>query len=307
MEVQKKHVGAIKLYNKYFSLYEETQDSLLMKIELESLEKPEVSVFVLSYNHGKYIQDCLEGILMQRCNFSFEIVIGEDFSTDDTRAKILDYANLYPGKFKLLLHSKNLGAKKNQALTYQACSGKYIAVCEGDDYWTEPFKLQKQFDYLEINQDCSMVFHAAEHKNEITGEVKIDSPKRIKKNHKFEMKHAILGGGDFITTNAIFFRSKYIKNIPKWVLDAPVGDWPLTLLLASYGKIAYLHENMSCYRIMAEGSWSLKIKNDPQMDILFKTEMLKMWNEFDIWSDYKYRIYSKKMVYKMMKKKKKKN
>jgi glycosyltransferase involved in cell wall biosynthesis len=91
---------------------------------------------------------------MQKCNFSYNIVVGEDASTDKSREILLEYCKKYPGKFKLLLHEKNIGAMANQNEVFKACNGKYIALCEGDDYWTDPLKLQKQVDFLEENPDC---------------------------------------------------------------------------------------------------------------------------------------------------------
>ncbi len=96
---------------------------------------------------------------MQKCDFDFDIVVGEDCSTDNTRTILLEYQKKYPSKFRLLLHEKNIGAMNNQMETLSACKGKYIALCEGDDYWTDPLKLQKQVDFLESHEDYNGVFH----------------------------------------------------------------------------------------------------------------------------------------------------
>lgn len=107
----------------------------------------------MSYNLEKYIAEALDSILMQKVNFKYNIVVGEDCSTDNTRQILQEYASKYPDKFTLLLHKKNLGVVANFATTLKSCQGKYIALLDGDDYWTDPFKLQKQVDFLESNKD----------------------------------------------------------------------------------------------------------------------------------------------------------
>jgi glycosyltransferase involved in cell wall biosynthesis len=119
------------------------------------INQPLVSVIVLVYNHEKYIADALDGILMQKVNFDYEIVLGEDCSTDKSREIIFKYAQKYPDKFNLILHEHNIGAIANQMAALSACTGKFIAFCEGDDYWTDPWKLHKQVNFLEENPEYS--------------------------------------------------------------------------------------------------------------------------------------------------------
>ena len=121
---------------------------------------PLVSIWMITYNHENYIREAIDSILMQETDFEYEIVIGEDCSTDNTRAILLEYKEKHPHKFKLLLHENNLGLIENMLTTFRACSGKYIATLEGDDFWTDPLKLQKQVDFLEENEDYSMCYHS---------------------------------------------------------------------------------------------------------------------------------------------------
>jgi len=118
-----------------------------------------VSVCMITYNHEKYIAQAIDGVLMQQTSFPFELIIGEDCSTDNTRKICEEYKAKYPDKIQLLLPDSNLGMKQNFISTLQACTSKYIAVCEGDDYWTDPCKLQKQVDFLEANEGYSVTFH----------------------------------------------------------------------------------------------------------------------------------------------------
>jgi glycosyltransferase involved in cell wall biosynthesis len=111
--------------------------------------KPLVSVCMITYNHEEFIAEAIESIIAQKTHFEFELVIGVDFSSDSTRALALAFKNKYSEKIKLLLHDCNIGMSDNFSKTFFACNGEYIALCEGDDYWTDPFKLQKQIDFLQ--------------------------------------------------------------------------------------------------------------------------------------------------------------
>ena len=128
---------------------------------LEAVPNPLVSIRTSTYNHGPYIKQCIEGILMQKTNFAFEYIIGEDFSTDETREIVFDYARKYPNIIRVITADYNVGSKANGRRCINACRGKYMALCEGDDYWTDPLKLQKQVDFLEGHPEYTMCFHAA--------------------------------------------------------------------------------------------------------------------------------------------------
>ncbi len=199
---------------------------------------------MITYNHENYIEQAIDSILVQECNFTFEIVIGEDFSTDNTRKILLDYQMQYPNKINLILHPKNIGAIKNQIETHKACKGKYIAICEGDDYWTDPKKLQKQVDLMEANPNYSICF---------TNGIKISEKERLKESiisngyHPKEFNTEYLISKDcMIPTASILF-----KNISLEIdlNNFPIGDYPLIYAISRYGKMAYIDEEMICYRI----------------------------------------------------------
>ena len=122
------------------------------------MTEPLVSVKMITYNHAPYIAQAIEGVLQQKTNFPFELVIGEDCSTDGTREIVFEYQEKYPDIIRVITSDKNVGMKKNGYRTTKACRGKYVAFCEGDDYWHHPDKLQKQVDYLESHPECGMVF-----------------------------------------------------------------------------------------------------------------------------------------------------
>lgn len=249
--VNPSHVAAIKLYEK--SGFVKVNDEIRMSLNLFDFNPPIVSVLAMTYNHELYIAQALEGILMQKTNFDFDIVVGEDCSTDNTRKIVLEYADKYPGKFKLLLHEHNIGAIANQIAVIKSCTGKYIAICEGDDYWTDPLKLQKQVDFLEANNDYSMCYHRV---NELfmNGRCLPDIINKSNKEQTFTIYD--LARANFIHTPSVIFRKDHINKLPNWFNESPVGDYPLHMLNAKYGKIKYLPELMAVYRNLGQGTWS---------------------------------------------------
>lgn len=126
---------------------------------LQKISEPLVSVRTSTYNHGKYIKYCIEGVLMQKTTFPFEFIIGEDCSTDETREIVFEYAKKYPDIIRVITADYNVGSKANGRRCIRACRGKYMAICEGDDYWTDPLKLQKQVDFLEANPNYVFCCH----------------------------------------------------------------------------------------------------------------------------------------------------
>ncbi|HEX9927582.1 MAG TPA: glycosyltransferase, partial [Pyrinomonadaceae bacterium] len=142
---------------------------------MQSRNKPKVAVFMVAYNHARYIAQAIEGVLMQETDFPFKLFIGEDCSTDETRNICLSFKEKYPNKINLILNEKNLGGAPNALNVYKVCFeyGDYVAMCEGDDYWTDSRKLQRQIDFLEANPDFSVCFHPVKIIYEESGEEKI--------------------------------------------------------------------------------------------------------------------------------------
>jgi len=121
---------------------------------------PTVSVLIVTYNHENYIRQCLEGIVMQKTTFPIEVIVGEDCSTDNTRSIVQEFEQRYPQVIKPVYHEKNVGGRRNAyEYCYPLLKGRYIAFCEGDDYWTDPYKLQKQVDFLEQHPKTAICFH----------------------------------------------------------------------------------------------------------------------------------------------------
>lgn len=207
-----------------------------------------VSVVILTFNQAAFIGKTIESALNQTTNFDYEILVGDDFSTDGARDIILDYQNRYPGKVKAVLHAKNLGQNGlfNTIETLKLANGQYIAPLDGDDYWTDPTKLQKQADFMDANPEYSACFHNAL----ITYEdgspsVELNPPDQKK---KIEVEDLI--GEDeiwFMATSAVMFKNN-LMYYPDWFLKSTSGDIPRYVILAKHGPIGYIPGVMSVYR-----------------------------------------------------------
>lgn len=247
-----------------------------------------VSVCITAYNHGKYIAQALDSILMQEVDFRYEIVVGEDCSTDNTRQILLAYKEKFPDKFKLLLHEKNMGAKKNVITTLKNCSGKYIAMLDGDDYWIDPKKLQIQIDLMERFPECHMSFHPAEARIENAESGKVIA-RHAKKNKIFTASEVILGGGGFSPTGATIFNREVIDNLPEFFEETPVGDYYMQILGSVHGGALYIDRVMSVYRQGIEGSWSHEMKNiDIDKKIKLHHAYMKALHDLDAHLNKKY-------------------
>jgi glycosyltransferase involved in cell wall biosynthesis len=227
---------------------------------------PLVSVCCTCYNHGKYIRNTLEGFLMQKTRFSFEIIVFDDASTDNSQQIILEYATKHPDLFRLFLQKENLWQNKKISGTFTVsfpnASGKYIAWCEGDDYWTDPLKLQKQVDFLEQNPDFSICFHQVQllrENNLLNDYITLDVPDVTDIYY--------LAKGNYIHTPSVVFRKNSEVFDTLTLTDmrhSTVGDYLLHMLNAQYGKIKKLPDRMAVYRLNS-GFWS-------NMDIVTKTK-----------------------------------
>lgn len=207
-----------------------------------------VSICMISYNHESFIRKAIEGVLMQKTNFSFELVIGDDCSTDNTVSLINELIKGRENEIKLLSTTENLGMMPNFIRTLTACTGKYIAICEGDDYWTDPYKLQKQFDFMEQHPDYSLCFHNAT----IINEVNVTS-KLFAEYSKSDYCGKDLLKKWLIPTASAFFINVLPKELPAFIKEATHGDLALFIFLSEFGNVRYINEVMSVYRINSVG------------------------------------------------------
>lgn len=216
---------------------------------------PKVSVHMITYNHERFIKQALDSVLMQNVNFEYEIVIGEDCSTDRTQEIVLQFQQTYPDRIRPLLREKNVGMNVNFIETLQACRGKYIALLEGDDYWTSRQKLQRQVDFLDCHPDCSSCFHTVQ-------VVCDDGSKRPRlspsKSEKEIFTVQDLLRSNFMKTCSVMFRSGLIGEFPEWFEQVKLLDWPLHILNAQHGDVGFINDVMAVYRIHPGAIWSKK-------------------------------------------------
>ncbi|MES2798111.1 MAG: glycosyltransferase [Bacteroidota bacterium] len=245
----------------------------------------QVSVLITVYNHEKFIRQCLDSIVSQITDFKFEIVIGEDCSTDNTREIVIEYANKYPDLIVPILYEHNQGnkfcpGKGNFVNTFYACKGKYIVHIEGDDYLTDNQKLQLQYDYLNKNTEASACFHNAtiiyddrsfepEEMNPIDQKIKIFPEDLLKDKEVW-----------FMATASVMFRRQLIPvKFPDWFLNCKSGDIPLYCILSHQGYIGYIPQTMCVYRKHAGGLSFTDIHQDETF-IKNRIYMYQSINEF---------------------------
>jgi glycosyltransferase involved in cell wall biosynthesis len=220
-----------------------------------------VSVCMITYNHESHIERAINGILMQKCTFPVNIVIGEDCSTDHTRQICVDFAKEY-NEIYLLPSDRNLGVLPNFLRTLKACEGKYIALCEGDDYWTDPLKLQKQIDFLEANSDYGLVHTDADYYHTETDRIERHINKKTynycRISNLENIYASILTGTYSIRTLTACFRKelliKIIGDLEEIFLSGrlQMGDTPLWLELSRITRFKYIDESTGVYNILNE-------------------------------------------------------
>ncbi len=228
------------------------------------MKNVDVSVFMLAYNQEDFIAQAIEGVLMQETTFNVQLVIGEDCSTDGTRKIVANYAEKNPRKIKLILHQKNIGLIANYVETYTQCSGKFVAICDGDDYWTDPLKLQKQVDFLSKNEDYKMVF-SNNYNLFPSGKMILSKKNYSKDSTSF---NELIFDNYIPSVTSLFYNEKMPDNMKKWILQFPFGDWPTYLfILRNGGRIKYLDQPTAVYRKNFGTSTALRIQKSRMGEI----------------------------------------
>lgn len=227
-------------------------------------EKPEVMVSVccITYNQQSYIRDALEGFLSQKTDFSWELLIHDDASTDGTARIIREYADRYPDRIFPILQKEN---QYSQGLTnisgtfnFPRARGRYIAMCEGDDYWTDPNKLARQVAFMEAHPDCSLCFHSAQ--VEVQGRALTERQMRPYRGDRRVSPEEIIDKTSGYPTASLLFRREMVKQLPDFYVQAPIADIPLQLLAAARGWAYYMDEPMCVYRLGGAASWTALMK-----------------------------------------------
>lgn len=223
----------------------------------EGPANPVVSVCITTYNHGLFIKQCIESILAQETDFEFELILGEDHSTDGTRDICMDYAAQYPSRIRLVLHHREnvktiMGSQTgrfNFLFNLAQARGKYIALTDGDDFWNDPTKLQRQFEILESDSTYSLCCHPVNILREDVLDENRDFPYPP---GRYTAKD--LAERNFIHTTTCMFRRP--ESLPDWLWHTYMADYPLHMLNTSRGDIYLLEERMATYRVHGGGNWS---------------------------------------------------
>lgn len=221
---------------------------------IEKKPHPVVSVRTSTYNHGPYIRQCIEGVLMQRTTFPFEFIIGEDFSTDETRKIVFEYAEKYPDIIRVITADYNVGTKANGRRCIRACRGKYIAICEGDDYWIDPLKLQKQVEFLEKNPEYGLVCTDVNFYYQEQGKFL----KAFFKSKKYPIKYTyedFLVKGWYLAPCTWLYRKEFLKSVPAGFV---VGDLSLLLEISAQSNVKFFSDVTAVYRILESSASHFK-------------------------------------------------
>ncbi len=251
--------------------------------EQASERVPMVSVALVTYKHEAYIREALDSILMQRVNFSYEIVVGDDCSPDGTQDILREYADRHPGRFVLLLREKNLGATANSYDIKCHCTGRYIAQLEGDDFWTDPDKLQKQVDFLEAHPEYIGTVHMQNVVDENSCPIK--GINGYCEPGRFTMKDYLVEGNLPGQTATLVYRNIYRNPLHDYSIEARAHDFrsdvTVTLILLSLGDIYTFTDSMSSRRLVrkvGETNWnSVSMTRDLKVDECLLSARLLCW------------------------------
>ncbi len=242
--------------------------------------KLRVTVVCVTYNHEKYIAQALDGILMQKTNFDFEVLVGDDASTDKTPEIVREYAKKHPDIIKPVLRRKNIGAAKNSIDLYKRVKTEYVAICDGDDYWSDPYKLQKQVNFLDKHKDYGLCFSKVKMFYE-------DHPRKIEiiPNDKFIknfFKKGYLTASDllkynFIAPVSVVWRWKFKDGLPKWYNEhLTPGDLCMHLVHSRDSKIGLINEVTAAYRRQKNGVWYVAVQDYNKIYKKYGIDMLEM-------------------------------
>lgn len=251
----------------------------------EYTKPPLVSICCITYNHEPYIQDAIESFLMQDTSFPFEVIIHDDASTDRTTEIILEFYKKYPYIIKPIFQKENQyskGIMVSSAFVWPKSQGQYIALCEGDDYWTNPNKLSIQTTAMQMDRTIDMSFHPTA----ILGSKKLIAD-YYKSNSIIACDKFIASNSKFCQTSSTMFRSNILQNLPIWFNDLFIGDYYTWILGSTRGGALFIPKIMSKYRPATPGSWTRRSK---KLDYIFKYTMnsINKLDEINKYYKYKY-------------------
>ena len=251
-------------------------------------ETPLVSICCITYNHAAYLRETLDGFFAQKVDFPIEILIHDDASTDGTQEIIREYAATHPGVIRPILREENQyskGISNISVFNFPRVRGTYVAMCEGDDAWTNPNKLQMQVDYLRQHPDCALCIHSAKI-------VSVDGSKTAGRMRPYRSDRdispqEIVDKTSGYPTASMVFPARIIRKLPRYYLECPVGDIPMQLMMACEGYAHYIDRDMSIYRVGVASSWTNLMKQGDYeaKQRRYAEQMKAMYQAFDKESD----------------------
>jgi glycosyltransferase involved in cell wall biosynthesis len=244
---------------------------------------PLVDIIMPTYNHERFIAQSIESVLAQQTNFEYRLNIADDCSTDNTQMIIKDYAQKHPDQISVVLSPHNIGIVHKDRLSIRVlklCTAKYVALLEGDDYWTDPHKLQRQVDFLEGHPDFAICCHNVtmfyeDGSGKTTNLLPPDHPEVSTLEHLLFV--------NFIPTCSVLFRRGLFGELPDWYYTLKLGDWPIHIMNAQHGKIGYINEVMAAYRFHQGGFWSA------MSPVSQGLEIIKMLQHVDAYLGFNYK------------------
>ena len=248
-----------------------------------------VSIVCNVFNHGAYLRDALEGFVSQKTNFDFEVLVHDDASTDNSQQIIREYEAKYPHLIKPIYQTVNQysqGVSVSRDIQMPRIRGKYTAICEGDDYWIDPDKLQKQYDFMEANPEYSLCACSTQWLNLKTG-VR-ENKCRVDRDMDISLEQIITGtANDFFQSASVFVKTQVYTQVPQWRKKFPIGDYPLAIQAAIAGKVRKTANVMSVYRYYSANSWTARMDNDASRERICK-RMIEGLTALDEQTGYQY-------------------
>jgi glycosyltransferase involved in cell wall biosynthesis len=256
-----------------------------------------LSVLLVTYNQEKYIDECLDGILMQDVDFEWELVVADDCSTDNTLSILKKRLSSSRISCVYLNSKSNIGVSKNYERGFASCHGEYIAVIEGDDYWTDPNRIKKHVAFLDMHRECVMSFNRKVVFNEEWRRfsvVKWDAPE----DYQYVTTRKLIMGNCIGNLSTCVFRRSVIEKLKPGLFDIGVADWMLGMAVGQFGLLARLKEVMSVYRVHSGGVWSGRSSKEQRKRLVKKIDMYNHYLDYRF--DKEFRLARKRIRLKLM-------
>lgn len=259
-----------------------------------------VSVWCRTYNHVNYIKDALDGLVSQQTDFIYKVIVFDDASTDGTSDIVRAYAEKYPEIIYAIIAEENIyhhpDTKKIIAdIWKQHLTGKYMAFCEGDDFWIDNNKLQIQVDYMEAHPECTMYMHNSLWLNCRTGVMKAGNPYKGKGEWDVTAEELIMQYNGYPSTASFLFKREQI-NKPQFFAEVHASDYTTILYALATGSVHYSSRIMSVYRVFADGSYAVRMQQDDGLRICFYFRMLLFFFKYDEYTNYTYHKWISKRI-----------